>query len=95
MQIALRSSKTISEVGRELGINPETLRGWVKKHKQRNESPAGASLSLDERARLNDLGRRTRELEKENAFLKKPQRTSRGNPSSEQVRVHRRDESRN
>ncbi|GAU71635.1 putative transposase, partial [Streptomyces sp. NBRC 110611] len=25
IQIALRSIKTISEVGRELGINPETL----------------------------------------------------------------------
>ncbi|GAU71489.1 putative transposase [Streptomyces sp. NBRC 110611] len=55
MQIALRSSNTISEVGRKLDINPETLRGWVKKHKQRNESPAGASLSPDERARLKEL----------------------------------------
>ncbi|NUK22639.1 transposase, partial [Streptomyces lunaelactis] len=31
VQIALRSSKTISEVARELELNPETLRGWVKK----------------------------------------------------------------
>jgi transposase len=29
VQIALRSSKTISEVARELDLNPETLRGWV------------------------------------------------------------------
>jgi transposase len=29
-QIALRSSKTISEVARELDLNSETLRGWVK-----------------------------------------------------------------
>ncbi|MEU0662294.1 transposase, partial [Streptomyces lavendulocolor] len=27
VQIALGSSKTVTEVGRELGINPETLRG--------------------------------------------------------------------
>lgn len=27
VQFALRLSKTTSEVGRELGINPETLRG--------------------------------------------------------------------
>ncbi|MFD8724995.1 transposase [Streptomyces sp. NPDC059629] len=30
VQIALRSSKTISEVARELELNSETLRGWVK-----------------------------------------------------------------
>ncbi|KPH99357.1 transposase IS3/IS911 family protein [Actinobacteria bacterium OV450] len=71
VQIALRSRKTVTEVGRELRINPETLRGWVKKHKQQNEPPAGADLSLDERARLKELERRIREVEMENAFLKK------------------------
>ncbi|MFF2806595.1 IS3 family transposase [Streptomyces sp. NPDC058000] len=71
VQIALRSSKTITEVGRELGINPETLRGWVKKHEKRNEPPADAGLSLNERARLKELERRNRELEMENSFLKK------------------------
>jgi transposase-like protein len=35
VQIALRSSKTISETARELELNPETLRGWVKKHEKR------------------------------------------------------------
>ncbi|MGW6262068.1 IS3 family transposase [Streptomyces sp. NPDC055085] len=69
--MALRSSKTVTEVGRELRINPETLRGWVKEHKNQNESPAGADLSLDERARLKELERRIREVEMENAFLKK------------------------
>ncbi|MFJ5680761.1 transposase [Streptomyces sp. NPDC093097] len=71
VQIALRSSKTITEVGRELGINPETLRGWAKKHKRRNEPTADAPLALDERARLKEAERRVRELEMENAFLKK------------------------
>ncbi|WP_372409833.1 IS3 family transposase [Streptomyces luteireticuli] len=71
VQIALQSSKTVTEVGRELGINPETLRGWVKKHKRRNEPTADAPLALDERARLKEAERRVRELEMENAFLKK------------------------
>ncbi|MFI9825961.1 IS3 family transposase [Streptomyces sp. NPDC052013] len=71
VEIALRSSKTVTEVGRDLGINPETLRGWVKKHKRQNEPPAGSELFPDERARLKELERRTRELEMENAFLKK------------------------
>jgi transposase len=71
VQIALRSSKTISETARELDLNPETLRGWVKKYQKRNEPPADAPLSLDERARLKELERRIREVEMENAFLKK------------------------
>ncbi|MFF3518600.1 transposase [Streptomyces sp. NPDC002573] len=48
VQIALRSSKTISETARELGLNPETLRGWVKKHEKQNEPPADAPLTLDD-----------------------------------------------
>ena len=71
VQIALRSSKTISETARELGINTETLRGWVKKHEKRNEPPTDAPLTLDERARLKEAERRVRELEMEVSFLKK------------------------
>ncbi|MBX9399261.1 transposase [Streptomyces sp. TRM72054] len=71
VQIAMASSKTVTEVGRELGMNPETLRGWVKKHKDRQEPATDAGLTLTERARLKALERRNRELEMENAFLKK------------------------
>ncbi|MEU8548925.1 transposase [Streptomyces roseoverticillatus] len=35
--MALRPNKTTSEVGRELEMNPERLRGWVKKHQKRQE----------------------------------------------------------
>ncbi|MFE4924733.1 transposase [Streptomyces sp. NPDC056661] len=34
-----RRSKTISETAREVGLNPKTLRGWVRKHKRHNEPP--------------------------------------------------------
>ncbi|MET9597429.1 IS3 family transposase [Streptomyces sp. NPDC006459] len=71
VQIALRSSKTISETARELELNPETLRGWVKKYQKRHEPAADAELSVSERARLKELERRIREVEMENAFLKK------------------------
>ncbi len=71
VQIALRSSKTISETARELDLNPETLRGWVKKHEKRNEPSVYAPLTLDERARLKEAERRVRELETEVSFLKK------------------------
>ncbi|UIX30762.1 IS3 family transposase [Streptomyces sp. GQFP] len=68
VQIALRSSKTISEVARELELNPETLRGWVKKQQ---EPAPDAELTVTERARLKELERRNRELEMEVTFLKK------------------------
>jgi transposase len=71
VQIALRSSKTITEVARELDLNPETLRGWVKKHKTQQEPSGDAELTVSERARLKELERRNRELEMENSFLKK------------------------
>ena len=71
VQIALRSSKTISETARELELNPETLRTRVKKHEKGSEPAADAPLTLDERARLKELERRNRELEMENTFLKK------------------------
>jgi transposase len=71
VQIALRSSKTISEIARELELNPETLRGWVKKHQKQQEPASGAELTVNERARLKELERRNRELEMENSFLKK------------------------
>jgi transposase len=71
VQISLKSSKTISEVARELDLNSETLRGWVKKHQTQQEPAAGAELTVSERARLKELERRNRELEMENSFLKK------------------------
>lgn len=68
---ALKSSKTVSEAARELELNPETLRGWVKKHQKQHERSPDAELSMGERARLKELERRIREVEMENAFLKK------------------------
>ena len=50
---------------------PETLRGWVKKHQKQQEPAPDAELSVSERARLKELERPNRELEMENSFLKK------------------------
>ena len=71
VQIALRSSKTISETARELELNPETLRCWVKNHQKNSEPAADAPLTVGDRARLKELERRNRELEMEVSFLKK------------------------
>jgi transposase len=70
VQLALKSSNSIAHVARELEVNPETLRSWVRRHESEHGKQSGP-LPVDERARLRELERRNRELEMENAFLKK------------------------
>ena len=68
--MVVETSRSIAEVARELGVNGTTLGYWVKVYR---ESHAGdePGLGISERARLRELERRNRELEMENAFLKK------------------------
>ena len=70
VQLVLNSNRPIAHTARELGINSETLRSWVRRHESENKSSVG-ELGIDERARLKELERRNRELEMENSFLKK------------------------
>jgi transposase len=55
-------------IGEQLGINPETLRGWVKQA----EVDAGIlpGTTTDQAARVADLEREVRELRRANAILK-------------------------
>ena len=63
-------SLPIAQVARELGINDTTLGFWVKDY--RKKLP-GQPLPPDmpDAERIRELERRNRELETENAFLKK------------------------
>lgn len=62
--------KTIAEVARELRINDTTLGFWVKAYRKKvGGQPLPTGMADDERVR--ELERRVRELELENAFLKK------------------------
>ena len=70
VQLAVNSGKSVTAVARELGINSETLRSWVRKH-ERDRDQSEAPTSASERARLKELERRNRELEMEVSFLKK------------------------
>lgn len=62
--------KTITEVARELGVNDTTLGFWVKAYRKKI---AGQPLppEMPDDTRIRELERRNRELEMENAFLKK------------------------
>jgi transposase-like protein len=57
-------------VARELNINDTTLGFWVKAYRKKlSGQPLPSNMPDDERVR--ELERRVRELETENAFLKK------------------------
>lgn len=68
------SGRTISEVARELGIDPGMLSVWVKDERRRvsaAEAVGEAPLDAAERAELLRLRRQVSELEKDNQFLAK------------------------
>ncbi|WP_327167707.1 transposase [Streptomyces subrutilus] len=57
------SSKTVTEVARDIGVSPEGLRNWVNQDKaDRGQGPAGA-LTTAEREELARLRRKVREME--------------------------------
>ena len=62
--------RTIAEVARELNVNDTTLGFWVKAYRKKLAGqPLPSDMPDDERVR--ELERRVRELDMENAFLKK------------------------
>ena len=70
------SGRTLRDVGRELGVNHETLRGWVSAAKRADEQRAGhnadgGELSGAERDELRRLRRKVAELELEKEILRK------------------------
>ena len=69
-KMVVETSRSIAEVARELGLNETTLGYWVKAYRQRHAGDE-PELGISDRARLRELERRNRELEMENAFLKK------------------------
>jgi transposase len=69
-RMVVDSSRPIAAVARELGVNDTTLGFWVKAYRKKNAT-AELPLDMPDRARLRELERRNRELEMENAFLKK------------------------
>ena len=69
-RMVVETSRPIADVARELGINETSLGNWVRAYRKEHAGDE-PPLELSERARLRELERRNRELEMENAFLKK------------------------
>jgi transposase len=73
-RLVIDSGRSLRDVCVELGVNHETLRGWVLAERGREEARKVADeepLSFNERFELEQLRRRNVELEKDVEFLKK------------------------
>jgi transposase len=69
-KMVVEGSRAIAQVARELGLSETSLGNWVRAYREAHASDE-PPLELSERARLRELERQNRELEMENAFLKK------------------------
>jgi transposase-like protein len=78
-KMVVEGPRAIAQVARELGLSETSLGNWVRAYREKHASDE-PPLELSERARPRELERQNRELEMENAFLKKRRRTSRGKP---------------
>lgn len=64
------NSLPIVKVARELGVNESTLGFWVKAYRKKHAADP-LPEDMPDQERIRELERRNRELEMENAFLKK------------------------
>jgi transposase len=64
----ISTGKPTTEVCRDLGLNPKTVNRWVK---DRREMLSGDESTSEDDVEMRALRKRNRELEMENAFLKK------------------------
>lgn len=69
VRLVRQSGSTVAQVARELGINAETLRTWVRADEVETGDRAG--LTKAERAELTELRRRVKRLEQEKEILGK------------------------
>lgn len=69
-RMVVETARPIADVAREHGLNETTLGNWVRAYREKHAEDE-PPLQLSERARLRELERQNRELDMENAFLKK------------------------
>jgi transposase len=69
VRIVRETGKPVAQVARDLGIHEGTLGNWVNKNRAERGETEG--LSVDERARLEQLERENAELRMERDVLKR------------------------
>lgn len=73
VELVRSSGRSLREVGKELGVNHETLRNWVNAARQAEagQRDGAEPISADEREELRRLRRKVAELELEKEILRK------------------------
>jgi transposase len=71
VKIALGSGKPVAHVARDLDLSMSVLRNWMKQAQIDKAADPDGPLTSEERAELAKLRRDNKQLELENAFLKK------------------------
>ena len=67
-----RTGEPISKVAADLGVNENTMHGWIKRHREKPTMPFPGSGKLSpEDDQIRKLEREIRELREENEILKK------------------------
>jgi transposase len=67
-----QSGASVAKVAGELGVNENTLHGWIKRNREKPEMPFPGSGKLSpEDERMRKLERENRDLREENEILKK------------------------
>jgi transposase len=70
-RMVVDNSLPIAEVARELGISDSTLKFWVMYYRRKLAGQPLGMRDIPGQERIRELERRNRELEMENAFLKR------------------------
>ncbi|MED3037843.1 hypothetical protein CBR56_29460 [Bacillus thuringiensis] len=65
-----QTGKAVAQVARELGVSVNTLHGWVKKYKQEPKVIKQRTFRSEDQ-QTKEMEQRIRDLEEENAILKK------------------------
>lgn len=71
VRAVVEGRRTYADVARDFGLVAETVRKWVLTEKERSPGRTDDAREAIDRAQVAEMERRIRELEQENAFLKK------------------------
>jgi transposase len=67
-----RTGESVAKVAADLGVNENTMHGWVKRYRDKSANPFPGSGKLsDEDEKIRKLEKKIRDLQEENDILKK------------------------